>query len=168
MMDEVQAAERATVDEGAWAYLIQGPEGTRGTLCERIARTCEASGWPAVGLPPGEADRAGDPGHLFEGVSHAVAHADFVVALLGDRGAIADAELALAYSHRRPIVGVRVSGDRPASGIELMLDSYERALLISCEDAEECAIRLRDALSDPDFGETVRLAAGERAGEAGG
>jgi len=160
MTDEAQTAE-GVVDEGAWIYLIAASEGVGEPLCERIAQTCEAGGWPAIGLPDGETDGLRDPGQLFEGVSHAVAHADFVVALLGDRGETTDVELALAYSHRRPIVGVRVGADLPASGIESMLESYERARVISCADAEECAVRLQAVLSDPDFGETVRQAAGE-------
>lgn len=166
MTDAAPAAEPGAIDEGAWIYLIAAGEGAEKSLRERIAQTCEAGGWPAIGLPADEDDELRDPGRLFENVSHAVAHADLVVALLGDRGETTDAELALAYSHRRPIVGVRVGPDPSASGIEGMLEGYERARLISCDDAEECATRLRAVLSDPDFGETVRRAAGELAVDA--
>jgi hypothetical protein len=164
--DEARAADSSIVDEGAWVYLIAAGGRDGGPLHEHIAQACEAGGWPAIGLPDGEADGFRDPGRLFESVSHAVAHADLVVALLGDRGETTDAELALAYSHRRPIVGVRVGADPSASGIESMLEGYERARVISCADAEECATRLRAVLSDPDFSETVRLAAGELATDA--
>jgi hypothetical protein len=164
MTGEAQAVEPGTLDEGAWIYLIADDEGAEGGLRERISQTCEAGGWPAIGLSSTGDDS--DPGRLFEGVSQAVAHADIVVALLGDRSGTADAELALAYSHRRPIVAVCIGANCPASGIEGMLEDYERARLISCDDAEECATRLRSVLSDPDFGETVRLAAGELATDA--
>lgn len=114
--------------------------------------------------PTEDPERHRDPGSLFEDLRHAVEHADCVVALLGEPGGPADAELVLAYSHRRPIIGLRMSqGDSPASEVQAMLDHYERARVISCQDPEECGAQLRAVLSDPDFGATIRQAVGERA-----
>lgn len=47
-----------------------------------------------------------------------------------------------------------------------MLGAYERARMIACESAEECAVKLRATFSDPDFAETIWTAAGEHAGNA--
>lgn len=168
MAEERQAGGEGAVDEGAWVYLIsKAPErNAPNPLHDRVVEACEAGGWPAVAWPSPAADD-GDPGHLFEGVSHAVEHADCVVALIGDAGETADAELALAYSHRRPIVGLRLSRvDSSASAFEEMLGGYERSRVIACDSAEECAVRLRATFSDPDFADTIRTAAGEYADDA--
>lgn len=113
-LPEQMAEERredGAVDEGAWVYLISGTadRNAPNPLRDRVVETCEAGGWPAVAWPSRAADGCADPGHLFEGVRHAVVHADCVVALIGDAAETADAELALAYSHRRPIIGLRLS-----------------------------------------------------------
>ena len=130
----------------------------------RVVEVCEEGGWPIVGWPAEDPDRDLDPGHLFEDVRHAVEHADCVVALLGESGETADVELALAYSHRRPIIGLRMAEEGSgASGVQAMLEGYERARLISCAGPEECGSRLSAVLSDPDFGATIRQAVGERA-----
>lgn len=42
-----------------------------------------------------------------------------------------------------------------------MLASYERARVIVCDDADQCAIELRAVLDDPEFAATIRRAAGE-------
>ncbi len=154
------------VDGAAWIYLISGAAGlaTEDSVRERVMEICEEGGWPIVGWPTDDPDRHSDPGHLFEDVRHAVEHADCVVAVLGEPGEVADAELALAYSHRRPIIGLRVAReDSPASTVQAMLEGYERARVISCGDSEECGAQLRAVLSDPDFGVTIRQAVGERA-----
>lgn len=164
MTDERQAGEGTVVDEGSWIYLIASAtdRNTGDSLHDRVVETCEAGGWPAVSWPPADADRPPDPGHLFEGVRHAVEHADCVVALLGDAAGRRDAELALAYSHRRPIVGMRSSDDSlPTSEIQAMLATYERARVIVCDDADQCATELRAVLEDPEFAATIRQAVGE-------
>ena len=126
---------------------------------ERILEVCEEGGWPIVAWPTEDPDCHRDPGSLFEDVRHAVEHADCVVVLLGEPGWAADAELVLAFSHRRPIIGLRISqGDSPAPGVQAMLEDYERARVIFCQDPEECGDQLRAALSDPDFGATIRQA----------
>lgn len=166
MIDEHQAAEAAVVDGAAWIYLTSPGTGfsTGESMRERILEVCEEGGWPIVAWPTEDPDRHRDPGDLFEDVRHAVEHADCVVALLGEPGGTADAELVLAYSHRRPIIGLRMGqGDSPTSGVQAMLEDYERARVISCRDPEECGGQLRAALSDPDFGATIRQAVGERA-----
>lgn len=161
--------ELPSIDEGSWVYLIapvgdrQGMDGLR----ERVVEACEASGWPALSWPPPGAARVVEPGHFFEGVRHAVGEADVVVAILGTSSGLADAELAMAYGHRRPIVGVRVSDeDSPASEAQAMLENYERARVIACDDVDRCAAELRTLFSDPDFAAVVRMAAGEHADDA--
>ncbi|HEU4905129.1 MAG TPA: hypothetical protein VFT19_03305 [Solirubrobacterales bacterium] len=157
------------LDEGSWAYLIGAPS-NRGAACllrDRVIETCEENGWPAVSRSFAAGMDPVDPGRFFEGVSHSVGHADFVVALLGIAGGAADGELAMAYGHRRPVVGIRLSGEgSPASETETMLDDYERARVVACDDLEECAAGLRKILSDPDFAATIHTAAGGRAGDA--
>ena len=167
MIDERPAAEAAVVDGAAWIYLISSAadRSPGGSVRERVVEVCEKGGWPTVGWPTEDhSERHLDPGHLFEDVRHAVEHADCVIALLGEPGDTADAELALAYSHRRPIIGLRPIGEgSPTSEVQAMLEGYERARMISCEDPEECGRRVRAVLSDPDFGATIRQAVGERA-----
>jgi hypothetical protein len=169
MIGERQADEATIVDEGAWIYLI-APVARRDAadpLYDRVVQTCEAGGWPAVSWPPPGGGRLADPGHFFEGVRHAVEHADFVVALLGDAAETTDAELALAYSHRRPIIGMRISDESlPTSAVQAMLESYERARMIACDGADECAAELRAVFADPGFVATIRMAAGEHAAGA--
>jgi hypothetical protein len=99
-----------------------------------------------------------DPGRFFSSVSHAVEHADVVVAVIGASGEMADAELTLAYSHGRPVVGVRIGEVLTESQAEMLLHRYERARIVSCETVGECALSLREALSDPAFVETIRQA----------
>lgn len=164
MMD-VRDAEEMIVDEGAWIYLIGTEADPKGgeALHERLAEACEASGWPVVSKRAAGGERSDDPGRLFEEISHAVEHADCVVALLGGSTDMADAELALAYSHRRPIVGMRVPGeeDHLASRVETMLGGYERARVITCDNVAECGAELATAFDDPEFAATIRRAAGE-------
>jgi nucleoside 2-deoxyribosyltransferase len=166
MIDERSAAEPEVVDGAAWIYLIS-PAVDRlagDSVHERVVEVCAKGGWPTVGWPTEDSERHRDPGHLFEDVRHAVEHADCVIALLGDLDETADAELALAYSHRRPIIGLRSARkDSTASEVQAMLEGYERARVISCGDSEECGSRLHAVLSDPDFGATIRQAVGERA-----
>jgi hypothetical protein len=167
MSGEQQAQEIPLADEGSWAYLIAPGGGEEGAdpLRDRVAETCEAGGWPMVRRSPAEAGDTEDPGDFFEGVRHAVENADVVVALLGGGGAALDAELALAYGHRRPIVGVRLGHEASySSAVQAMLERYERARVVTGEDPDGCAARLRDLFSDSDFALTVRAAGGERVG----
>jgi hypothetical protein len=161
-----QESEANAIDEGAWIYLIAPANGSSAedSLRERIVQACEAGGWSAISWPQAGVYRPPDPGHLFEGVRHAVEHADCVVVLLGGSAETTDAELALAYSHRRPIIGVRSSdGSSSDSGVQAMLGDYERARMITCGDADECAGELRAIFRDPEFAATIRRAAGEHA-----
>lgn len=164
MIDERQANERIVVDEGSWIYLVASAahRGAASSLRDCVVETCEAGGWPAVCWPPAGTDRPPDAGHFFEGVRHAVEHSDCVVALLGEPADTTDAELALAYSHRRPIIGLRASDDSsPPSEVQAMLATYERARVITCDGVDECATELRAVFDDPEFAATMRRAAGE-------
>ncbi len=87
-------------------------------------------------------------------------HADVVIALIDGESDLANAELALAYSHRRPIVGVKLSTEA-GSPLQSWLAGYERARTIDCSDPDECFHGLRKVFADPEFAETVRQAAGE-------
>ncbi|MEX2447592.1 MAG: hypothetical protein WD404_02480 [Solirubrobacterales bacterium] len=164
MITEPQNEERPLADEGSWVYLI-GAGNRRedaGELRERVIDACEASGWPAVSWSPDTKGAEKEPGRLFEGMRHAVAHSDFVVALLGAPAGTVDAELAIAYGHRRPIVGIHRSAEGMAiSKTQAMLEDYEVARLIRCEDLEGCAAQLRGVLSDPDFTAAIHASAGE-------
>lgn len=169
MTDESQAHEAPLADEGSWAYLIAPGAGMRDAdrLRDRVVDACEASGWPIVTRSLSEAQDASDPGDFFEDLRHAVEHADVVVALLGCPEGSLDAELAMAYGHRRPIVGVRLTGDDSSnSELQAMLERYERAHVIACDDVDDCASDLRDLFSNSDFALTVRAAGGERVAHA--
>ncbi len=166
MIDEHPAAKAAVVDGAAWIYLISSAadRSAEDSVHERIMEVCEAGGWPVVGWPTEDPDRNRDPSHLFGDIRHAVEHADCVIALLGEPGETADVELTLAYSHRRPIIGLRITReDSHVSEVQAMLEGYERARVISCGNPEECGSQLRAVLSDPDFGATIRQAVGEQA-----
>lgn len=86
-----------------------------------------------------------------------------MIALLGEPGNSADAELVLAYSHRRPIIGLATSQGKPTSRVQAMLGDYERARVISCADPEQYAARLREVFADPEFSAIIRQAVGEQA-----
>jgi hypothetical protein len=124
-----------------------------------VIEACANSGWKTVSHPP--RDRKGvtvDPGLYFASVSHAVGHADVVVAVLGGKDEAADAELTLAYSHGRPVVGVQVSEGALDTQARMLLCDYERARIVTCSTPGECATSLQEALSDPSFAETIRQA----------
>lgn len=149
------------VDEGSWIYLSASATSESSiTLREQLIEACAQSGWPTVSCRVDErVGRAADPGHFFAGMSHAVRHADAVVALIGAGEEMSDAELTLAYSHGRPVVGVQITEKAsPMSSALMQLREYERARVIVCESAEECAAELREAFADPDFAETIRQA----------
>jgi nucleoside 2-deoxyribosyltransferase len=94
-------------------------------------------------------------------MSHAVERADAVVVLMSSRSAMTDVELAFAYRHNRPVVGLRLRDQEPNSEIQAMLQRYGRARVVDCADIEDCVAALRSALSDAQFGATIREAAGE-------
>jgi sugar/nucleoside kinase (ribokinase family) len=153
--------EAPEFDEGSWVYLSTGAgEGSvERDLVEKMVEACAKSGWRTVRHPP--PDRNGgvaDPGRYFASVSHAVEHADVVVAMIGDKDEIADAELTLAYSHGRPVVGVQI-GEAPLdTRVTMLLAEYERARIVTCSSPTECAVSLQKTLSDPAFVETIRQA----------
>jgi hypothetical protein len=149
-------------DEGSWVYLSLGAA-DKSEVRRRVIAACEASGWPAVTWSPRPHQvNAADSARFFEGMGHAVEHADAVVVLMGDRSAMTDIELAFAYRHNRPVVGLRLGGQPPTSPAETMLDGHGRAVVIDCADINECDAALREALSSPGFAATVRLAASEQ------
>jgi hypothetical protein len=152
-------------DEGSWVYLglLDSGRGIDRDLHRGVIETCESSGWPAVSWSPAQhAQSPADSARFFEGMNHAVAHADVVVVLVNGSSTMTDAELAFAYRHRRPVIALRMENeDTPASEVRAMLDRYDRALTIDCADMEECLVGLRKALVDPSFGAIIREAAGE-------
>jgi hypothetical protein len=162
MTAERDTRETPEVDEGSWVYLsgsmssAMAAEGLR----EQLTEACEGNGWAIVTRSPEErVGRGADPGHFLESVRHAVEHADVVIALMGERTEISEAELVLAVSHGRPVVGVRLSAKVSVdTGMQTMLQEYGLARVVTCRNAEECAIGVREALADPDFAETIRLA----------
>lgn len=159
--------EDVGLDEGSWVYLCTSVDQIEAKrhLYQRVIEACEESGWPAVSWSSPARTKETDPGRFFQGVRHAVEHADVVVAFIDEEGDLADIELALAYSHRRPVVGVNLSG-KPPSSIGAMLSGYERARFVNCSSADECFTGLRKILADPDFSETIRRAAGEHLTDA--
>jgi hypothetical protein len=153
--------EAPSLDEGSWVYLSTGS--TRGAtepvLLEKVVEACAKSGWRTVSHPPPEGNgSAADPGRYFASVSHAVEHADVVVAMIGARDEMGDAELTLAYSHGRPVVGVQIGEPPLDTQARMLLAEYERARIVTCASPSECAVSLQETLSDPAFVETIRQA----------
>lgn len=149
------------LDESSWVYLSIGSSSTSGDgeLLMKVVEACARSGWPTVSHPPPNRDgAAADPGRYFASVSHAVEHADVVVAVLDGRDERADAELTLAYSHSRPVVGVQVGETLLDTEARMFLAKYERARIVTCSSPGECAVSLYETLSDPAFVETIRQA----------
>jgi hypothetical protein len=159
MTAESKALEPPVVDEGPWVYLSDSveSEGTGEDLHGRIAEACEASGWPAIWSPAERRGRGADPGRFFEGVRQAVERADVVVAFISRATEMTNAELILAYSHRRPVVGICLTGE-DASEARSILREYERARVITCSDPDQCVSDLRAIFADPEFAEIIRLA----------
>lgn len=148
------------IDESSWVYLSAADTADVPGLREHMIEACEASGWATVTRSYEErVGRGSDPGRFFEGVRDAVSQADIVVTIIGVGGEMSEAELTLAYSHGRPVIGVQVAGEHSSpAGIQTMLREYERGRVITCGSAEECATGLREALADPAFAKTVREA----------
>jgi len=155
------------LDEGSWLYLSLG--GTahpreHDDLRRRVIDACEKSGWPAVSWSPVPHEgNVIDSARFFDGMSHAVEHADAVVVLLNAPSPLTDVELAFAYSHNRPIVGLRIGDRDSSSAVQAMLRRHGRAYVLDCTDVDECIDSLHKALADPHFAETIRQAAGEQA-----
>lgn len=152
--------EAPELDENCWVYLSAGTTAqlADGALLEQIVDACARSGWRTVRHPPLKPDGAADPGRHFASVSHAVEHADVVVAMIGGEDEMADAELTLAYSHGRPVVGVQIGEASLDTQTRMLLTGYERARIVTCSTPGECAISLQETLSDPAFIETIRQA----------
>jgi hypothetical protein len=147
------------IDEASWIYLSSAPVEDQGdqALLAELVEACARSGWKTVSHPPpSQMGGTVDPGRFFSSVSHAVEHADVVVAVIGSSSEMTDAELTLAYSHGRPVVGVQIGEAPPESQAEMLLHGYERARIVSCEAPGECALSLQETLSDPVFVETIR------------
>jgi len=144
------------IDEASWIYLSSAPVKDQAdqALLAELVEACAKSGWKTVSHPPPMGGV--DPGRFFSSVSHAVEHADVVVAVIGSSGEMTAAELTLAYSHGRPVVGVQIGEALPESQAEILLQTYGRARIVACEAPEECALSLREALADPAFVETIR------------
>lgn len=131
--------------------------GQQRILLEQITEACAKSGWRTVSHPVTErVGRASDPGRFFAGVSDAIKHADAVIALIGARTDMSDAELTLAYSHGRPVVGVRIEGAAMDSEPRMLLHGYERGRVVACGSPEDCAVVLRQTLCDPAFAAVIR------------
>lgn len=170
MSSRFHADEVHDLNEGAWAYLSlwDGAPPLEDRLLHSVIEACEESGWPAISWSsPVHKGNALDSGHFFEGMSHAVEHADVVVVLMGSSSAMTDAELAFAYQHKRPVVGLCLEEDGAGgSEVRAMLGRYGRARLVECADIDDCAAGLKRALADPKFAETIREAAAEHPGDA--
>lgn len=130
-------------------------------LSKEVTAALEESGWATVTWSPIQRRHA-LTSRFFEGMAHAVEHADAVVVLVDGSPAFVDAELAFAYRHRRPVIAMRIRDrESAASPMGEMLPDYERALTIECVDTAECVAALRAVLADPAFGAMVDEAAKE-------
>ncbi len=78
--------------------------------------------------------------------------------MIGAEDQMADAELTLAYSHGRPVVGVQIGEATLDTQARKLLAGYGRARIVTCSTPGECAVSLQETLSDPAFVETIRQA----------
>lgn len=164
---QLKAKKVPELHEGSWAYLSLSAvedqiEGRR--LFRDVMDACESSGWPAVSWSPAlRADGdASDFERFVDGMSHAIAHADVVVACIDRSSDLADMELEFAYEHRRPIIALRCSGNKvPASDAQQRLEGYDRVRLVECDDSGRCVAGLREVLNDAGFGAVIGEAGGE-------
>lgn len=161
MNAEPNTEEIPLIDEGSWVYLSAPVDlgADAQDLRKGIGEACGKSGWPIVSWPSDERmGRGADPGRFLESVRHAVEHADVVVVLIGDGTEVTEAELTLALSYRRPIVGLRISDSGPpGTSLQAKLTEYERARVITCRGVDECAASLHEAFNDQEFAEIIRL-----------
>jgi len=157
VVDQLEAPE---LDEGSWAYLSVGSSlrPSEAALLEKVVEACARSGWRTVSHPPPKPDGAADQGRHLDSVSHAVEHADVFVAMIGGQDEMADAELNLAYRHGRPVIGVQIGEASLDTEVRMLLAGYGRARIVTCSTPGECAVSLRETLSDPAFVETIRQA----------
>lgn len=147
------------LDESSWIYLSlwSGEQRLKNELHEQVVAACESNGWPAVSWSlPAHRGSPLDSARYFEGMCHAVEHADVVIAFVNGRSAMTDAELAFAYRHNRPVVGLRVGSPDGESAVQAMLEGYGRAWLVEAPDVEGCMAGLRQALADPALAAIVR------------
>ena len=152
------------LDEGSWVYLSLGDsDSVDHALSRRVIEICKSSGWPAVTCsPPQHENSPADSARFFEGMSHAVEHADVVIVSVNGPSAMADAELAFAYRYKKPVIALRIQrGEAVASDVRAMLRRYDRAFIVDCIDMEGCVGGLREAFEDPRFAEIISDAAGE-------
>lgn len=166
---DARTGEVRDLDEGSWVYLSLGvaERGAGHDLRQRVVDVCEESGWPAVSWSPTPHEgNVFDSARFFDGMSHAVEHADAVVVVLDDPSPMTDVEIAFAYTHNRPIVGLRVGNRDSGSEVQGMLRSHGRAYVVDCADIDECVDSLRQALSNPRLSEAIREAAGEQTSHA--
>lgn len=164
MKSHSDANEILELDEGSWVYLSLGDlDGSDRELSRHVIETCESNGWSAVtSAPPPDEDRLADSAHFFEGMSHAVEHADVVIVSVNRPSAMADVELAFAYRHRKPVIVLRNQrAEAVVSDVRDMARRYDRAFIVDCVDAEGCVGGLRDAFDDPRFAEIISDAARE-------
>ena len=152
-------------DEGSWIYLrLQQPEpDDHRDLHRRLIEVCEENGWSAVTWsPPRHEKNPADSARFFEGMSHAVAHADVVVALVSASAGMTGAELAFACRHRRPVIALQIEGENDCSSeVRAMLQGYHRAFTVDCTTFDECISGLKRAFQDPSFGAIIHEASGE-------
>ncbi|MGH2940125.1 MAG: hypothetical protein ACRDPE_18610 [Solirubrobacterales bacterium] len=148
-------------DDGSWVYL--GIDEADRSLRQALFDACHANGWPAVsGRSLGVLSESGNSGEVFEGIAHAVEHADVVIVALDGSSGIVDAELAFAYRHNRPIIAVISAGAQvESSPIRSMLRGYGRSFVVERDESDSWLAELRMTFGSSVFAQAVQDAAGE-------
>jgi 2'-deoxynucleoside 5'-phosphate N-hydrolase len=154
--------------EGSWVY-VSGPmhvsdPDTASKLYDRLAETCQASGWH-VYRPYAETHARASEAQLMPRLRHALGHADACVFYIGKPSSGVGAELAWAAEHGRPVIAVQMRGEKPSPLVTSLLTEYDRAALLLCNDAADCAQQVRQTLSNPDWHAVMRAAGAELAEE---
>jgi hypothetical protein len=151
--------------EGSWIY-VSGPMRASGfddaeELSDRLAEVCEASGWQAYRPYTDARDAESPEAPLIPRLRHAVGHAEACVFNIGNPFPDVGTELAWAAEHRRPVIAVQMRGDQPSPLLTSLINEYDRAALLICNDPDDCAEKVRQTFHDPDWYEVVRAAGAE-------
>ena len=154
--------------EGSWVYVsgpMQVPDSSAAKdLYDRLAEACQASGWH-VYRPYAEPRDPGASETLTSRLRHALGHADACVFYIGKPSSGVGMEVAWAVEHGRPVVAVQLHGEEASPLLTSLLSGYDRAALLLCADPVDCAEKVRQTLSSPEWHEVLRAAGAELAEE---
>ena len=155
--------------EGAWIYLsgpMQVPDQEESVaLYDRLSEACADYGWHVYRPYSEILARESGEDSLAPRLRHALGQADLCVFYIGKPSSGVGTEAAWATEHKRPVVAMYLRGEKPSPLLCDLLDGYERARVLACNDPDDCATKLQGVLADPGWQDIIRLAGAEIADE---